>query len=71
MILDLEKIKKLEKKYQNDPITLSAFQRMVTLAAESFGMSDILHGENPIAIATLKDLGCFKEPTKPIEQINS
>jgi len=66
MILNLEKIKKLEKKYQNDPIALDALRIMVIHVAQG---PDVM-GLDQVAVATLNDLGCIKETSTP-QQLNS
>jgi predicted hydrocarbon binding protein len=62
MILDLEKVKEIENKYQNNPIVLDAFRIMVTTIAQ--GAVDATAGE------TLKELGCIKF-TAQKQQLNS
>ena len=69
VVLDLKKIKELEKKYQNDVISLNALKNMVMLVTthepETINSSLVLD--------TLKDLGVVKdtESKGPVQQLNS
>ena len=68
MIIDLKKIQSLEKKYQNDGITLSALNNMVHIVSQSD--EEVLKGT--LALSTLLDLGVVTGSTdKEPEQLNS
>lgn len=69
MILDLKKIAKLEKRYQNDSISLNALYNMVDLVSKAD--EKILIGS--LALSTLSELGVLKTPAvkKEAEQLNS
>ena len=78
MKINLEKVKELEKKYQNDKLTLSvihsSINSVLTYPVDEYGSkkSNVV-----IAIATLKNLGILEEETevkKPqpnVQQLNS
>jgi hypothetical protein len=63
MILDLDKIKKVENKYAHNPVVLDALRTMVHTVAS--GISD------GTAIQTLLDLGCIREEKSEPQQLNS
>ena len=69
MILDLKEIAKLEKRYQNDSISLNALYNMVDLVSKAD--EKILIGS--LALSTLSELGVLKTPAvkKEAEQLNS
>jgi hypothetical protein len=66
--LDLEKLKKLEKKYQNDRISLYALENMVIEITKTYDTGSPTSG---IAFNTLKELDILVEKDKKIEQLNS
>jgi hypothetical protein len=72
MILDLEKLSKLEKKYANYPIVTDALSNMANIVSRSSDANPEMVGSVPFS--TLHDLGLFKTkleaPTKT-EQLNS
>jgi len=69
MIVDLNEIKKLQKKYQNDHIALNALQNMVNVVSQS--RVEELKGS--IALTTLMSLGVLTEEIekKKPTQLNS
>ena len=68
MIIDLNKIKSLEKKFQNDRIALAALQNMVHLVTQAD--ESIL--KSSIALSTLKELGVVTtEDSQQPQQLNS
>jgi hypothetical protein len=69
MILDLEKIAKLERKYQNDRIALDALQTMVSLVSmSSLSVAELV---NTVQFMTLCDLGVIKGVSTGVQQLNS
>jgi len=68
MILDIEKIAKLERKYYNDTISLEALRNMVVFVSSSKVDDKLL---SSIQYLTLCDLGVIKEVEKRPQQLNS
>lgn len=63
MIIDLEKIEKIEKKYENSPLSLDVFNYLILNA---------LNDKDTTSINTLIELGCIKEDKdKDTQQLNS
>jgi len=69
MILDLEKIAKLERKYSHDSVAFNALSNMVELVSSS--REDISELVNSVQYLTLCDLGIIKGMEKKPEQLNS
>lgn len=72
MILDLEKVAQIEKKYQNNPVALDAFRIMVQTIASSPNYNEIGLNTDFVALETLNDLECIKKTSKKTpQQLNS
>jgi hypothetical protein len=65
IILDLEKIKQLDKKYQDSEIAYNAFHNMISIFLSDEPL------KNPVAYNTLKDLKVIKEKQDSTQQLNS
>jgi hypothetical protein len=69
MILDLQKISKLETKYSSSQVALTALHNMVGIVSSN--TCDASELVNTVPYLTLLDLGVIKGLSKPAEQLNS
>lgn len=69
MILDLEKIANLEKRYSDKPVTLNALSNMVAIVSSACVSEDAISSTVPYL--TLCDLGVIKTSEKTPIPLNS
>jgi len=71
VVLDLKKIKELEKKYQNDRISLNALNNMIMLVTtherETMNSSLVLDTLRDLGVIVVKDI----ESKGQVQQLNS